>query len=891
MRREFGTPTIPLPAEILKRENRRVNDQEIQLIFAPELREKANVAIEDLREHLSGSPESSERLLSQCARFVEEEEQKIKKASEVYGEIFYEKELNKKEAAEIVLSRAIEVLDDIHKRVKESAGDKEKIIEEALDGLREKQKADEKAMGEIKKIAEQVNQMYAEIDQVRIDIANKEDEIWREHQRERGREVREAREKIDREEFKRKWEEQGFVFMDDDDVDDLISEIYDDTEYMIDADDGEFFSSEEEKEEYDEEIRQQRERLKKYDSYRIQREIESYERMYDKDGSNYRFAVEYLDPIDIAGYPSTSENTKRRSEEARIIFEPLVKKLEKLLRYQNNLEQKLERIIFGNESARLPKDFLKEIRSDIRNYQPEIPKTQKEIYLPVGVSSLLPREPEIHLKPIDAIGYLFWLNNQGRNAKFMVVDTIQETNYQALYNLSPEEARVKAKENGRKDKEWYKAVIDLFHLRNIKMIDFEEIEQSQAFQAAREMIAEMEEKSPIIQKALSSVVEEGVKKKALETAGKDQYGNHRNVSDEEKRNIYDLLDQYGKTEIAFILAKQGLKVGHEKEYRYDLLARILPIYRALSERSEALFKSGNVKIKNKEDRDQALVELSLYLGVYQDFPKSYHLAADLFDAKEEVSKRNRQIEQVELIEKKGASDQEKGILKEKKDMLGQEKKIFKVRAEALDEEVKQAEEESGKDIALVRKVQKTIKDLGLLRDDKQTPDRIIQKWRKIWNEIPDKAWFQSLDLPEFFHPQGVTGMSFEMADEKGIEQKGFREFYSTHKKELEQSKNLPIEANQVVASTDFMAAAKLMVLSEKLQKEYFEKILRPILVNYYITCFRGEEKGVDIKRRELNKSLALQRARHELEDIKTISDAVDFIQRKIVWPIEMELKR
>lgn len=881
MNREIGLPTILRPAENLKQENEPAKTAEAELRLPPELREKMNEQMAAIRENLNNSPELAERVIFQYARFAESERQRVKKAAQIYDEIFFEKKLDEKEAVEMALLRSVEALREISVKLEGASGNEkdskpEKTVKEILDDLSEKQKITVRAVEEIKKIAAEVNRMCAEIEQARTDLFNQEEAMYRAGLTKRARELREAKAKIDRRQFRSEWEQQGWVFRDETEVEDLISELYDDSEYLLAGN----FS---EDEFFNEETRRAKEKFGKYDSYRIQNELEHFEKLYDNDGSQYKFAVEYLDP-------QTAENTKRKSEEKRIIFEPLVKKLEKFLHYQKNLEQKLEKIIFGNESASLPKDFIKEIRADIRQYKAELPRTQKEAYLPVGVSSLLPSERERHLKPIDALGHLFWLNNQGQRVKFMVVDTIQQTNYQALYNLSPEEAREKAKENGTRDKAWYQAVIDLFHLNNIEMIDFEELEQSHEFQTANELIAETADKSSVIKKALSNLVEEGVRKKALVAAGKDQGGSHRNIPEAEKQRISDLLEQYGKTEIAFILAKRGLKVGHEKEYRYDLLARIIPIYRALAERSEAIFKSGNVKIKNKEDRDQALAELSLYLGVYQDFPESYHLAADLLDAKEEVSKRNRQIEQVELTEKKGASDQEKGILKEKKDMLGQEKKIFKVRAEALDEEVKQAEKELGKDIALVRKAQKTIKDLGLLRDDKQTPYRIIQKWRKLWEDIQDKAWFQSLDLPESFYPAGVTGMSFELADEKGREQKGFREFYSTYKKELEQEKELALAANQVVASTDFMAVAKFAALSEKLQQEYFEKILRPILVNYYIARFRGGEAGTNLQRRALNKSLALARARDELAEIKTITEAVDFIQRKIVWPIEMELK-
>lgn len=291
-------------------ENEPVRTVEAELMFSPELQEKMNKNIAIIRQTLSGQPELADRLLGGYNRFVQNEKQRAEKAYQIYEDIFFEKRIDEQEALEIILSRSIDILKEISIKLQgagenEKYSEKEKAVEEIIGDLLEKQKITARAVEEIKKIAAEVNQMCAEIDQTRVDFYNKEEEIYRTRLEDRGRQLREAKEKIDRKEFRSNWEQQGQVFEDDNDLEDLIAELYDGSEYFLDD---EFYGGN--LKEYEEQENQPKEKLKKYDSYKIQNDIKHFENLYDEDGSQYKFAVEYLDP-------QIAENIKRNNEEEK----------------------------------------------------------------------------------------------------------------------------------------------------------------------------------------------------------------------------------------------------------------------------------------------------------------------------------------------------------------------------------------------------------------------------------------------------------------------------------------------------------------------------------------------------------------------------------------------
>lgn len=518
-----------------------------------------------------------------------------------------------------------------------------------------------------------------------------------------------------------------------------------------------------------------------------------------------------------------------RGEISSIVFE-------NLLKYRTNFEKKFEEIIFGKESAELPEDIRFSVEERIREYEPEIKKgDDKEFYLPVGVSSNLPSEEEFRAKPIDALCYLFWMENQGKKIDFMVCDTIQETNYRALYGLEPDAAREKAMENGRRDKEWYEAVKNVFGLDNINIKNYQELEQSSIMKEKSELLDKLEKENPIFAKTFERVIEGSVREKA----------------DKKGKGNLELLKKYGKTEIAFILAENEVKIGHKKEFRYDILSKVIPIYEELKKHIEEI-----PELKNADNKNKVLMELTVYLAHQHNFPPFYHLAIDLFANKEKQNKIALELKQKPDMDNK----ETRQIIKE-----------LKISAKALQgkiqEEVKKFQEEK----RIIDEVEKNLKSLGL----SENPKEAAVRWREAGKSIAEKEWFKKIKLPDFYYPESMANLSFEMRDKENKEVTGWREFYSTYKGETEEEAAL--SANQVIASTNPMSAAKLLVLSNENQRLYAEKVIEPLLANYYLATSKSKDK-------------AIARMRDDMKEVETISDAIGLIQQKIIWPIEMETK-
>jgi len=168
-------------------------------------------------------------------------------------------------------------------------------------------------------------------------------------------------------------------------------------------------------------------------------------------------------------------------------------------------------------------------------------------------------------------------------------------------------------------------------------------------------------------------------------------------------------------------------------------------------------------------------------------------------------------------------------------------------------------------------INSNINQLGLLKERGSDVEKsildVIAAWKELGETIMQKDWHKEIKLPEFYYPKNITGLNPEL--------KTFREPYSTYKGKSEEE--VSIEASQVIASTNPFAAAKMMTLDEKGQRLYWEKVLRPILVNFYIATSKSKEE-------------AISRFNQDIEGVDTISEIIKLIQKKIIWPIELEMK-
>lgn len=723
-------------------------------------------------EQLKDQPEVADRLFAQYAEMVDGMEESIDSLVKMYNDIFFDKHIDKSKAGQAVLGKVTA------------------LLKKSLGALNEDSKDD------------------------KVDIINN---LMTDLRRQ---------EKVEKKTLK----DLEFLAME---LNKIYNEIGDDVvgqETLDMMKEAVILEKEKYGEEFAKKIDKDIALHKKYDSERVKGTIETYRDMYILSSDQERILREVNGMTD-----DDIERIKKDNESERPYYESQVIRLEKLLKLQKNLERKLDQLVYGFEKADLPDNFDTKLFEDIQMYNPELSSSDHP-YLPVGISSELSKEDEVHAKPLDSLAYMFWLQNQKGQSELMVVDTIQESNYQALYGLSAKEAREQAQINGDKDRNWYKNIVGTFHLNNISMTNYQEVEQYSGTKDNIALINEIREGSPIINEALTKLVQGSVKAKSEDETS-------------------ELLEEYGVKEIAFILSKEGQKIGHEKEYRYDVIAKIIPIYKALKDNMEAVPALRKVK---GAKLDETLLELSLYLGYYDKYPDLYHLAAELFDIKKEGNRIKNKVRDAKS--------------KEERSVFLENKKELSVRGEDLRERIKEIRKNQKQEQEEVKPINKTIRALGL---SLEKPENIIAKWNDVCAKIKQEQWFESLKLPEFYYPKGVTAMSFEMQDEQGREFMGFKEFYSTEKGKNKDE--LPIEANQVIASISPMAAAKLMILSADNQKKYFNKVLKPLLVNFYIATSKDKDEAND-------------RLKEDIKNCSTIADIVRVIQDKIIQPLEAHQK-
>ncbi len=556
---------------------------------------------------------------------------------------------------------------------------------------------------------------------------------------------------------------------------------------------------------------------------------------------------ERIDPIDFARF--------KRYKNILATESKIREKLKKLFFYQQNLEKKLEKLVYGHESAGLAENYQKFLASDIENYQPELPKNENGSYFPVGISSVPPGEDEIYRKPIDALLWLLWLENQEQKTELLVADTIQRHNYAVLpKSQKPSDPRMAAIKNGQSDRRWYLSVKKVFALKNIVMTEniqnsqYEErIEKNPKVQEWLKRISELEKTSPVMARAISGLVEPTIQGRVLQEL---------KTKEEEWRSLRS-IDMYGKEELAFILAFPKQKIGHKKEIRYDLLAQIIPIYEELRKRSGEITELSQ-DVENIRNRDQVLVEISLQLAYFNNFSESYFSKARMAFLGKQAQELKRKGSQIEKEPK-----DKKAISVVQKDIRGVSVEIKKIK-EGMRQLQENIEENNRVEI-----IEAAIRKLRI----SENPKEMAIKWRELGRRLSQEEWFRNLELPEFYYPKGITSLSFDV-NNRG-EFMNFREPYSTYRGENEEE--LAIESNQMIASTNLLAAAKVMVLSEKGQKTYFEKVLRPLIVNYYVATSKSKEE-------------AKMRFQEDFEEVVTISEVIELIQQKIIWPLELELQ-
>lgn len=297
----------------------------------------------------------------------------------------------------------------------------------------------------------------------------------------------------------------------------------------------------------------------------IQDIIQGIEREY----GDTREMLDVLGKHEIA--KGTYEKMRATAEENAKKFQPMTKKLTKILKQRKRMRTAFEAVLYGREPAVLPKEFFTDFEKAVDHIRPELPVSERTPYFPVGISKELPKWERVlagegkSVKPIDLYNFLFWLNNQGREISIPVCDETQALNYEVLYGKTHEDALESARAIGRVEREQYERIVQTFGLSHIRIVSSKEFfkdteKKNEKFEKYQVLLKELSETSTW-REAFLGMVGESVSRQSA-NAGEYQ---------EKKVSVLP----YALEELALILSTNGLKLSHPNEARYDAIAVVL----------------------------------------------------------------------------------------------------------------------------------------------------------------------------------------------------------------------------------------------------------------------------------------------------------------------------
>ncbi|MDD3284012.1 MAG: hypothetical protein PHZ07_00260 [Patescibacteria group bacterium] len=292
----------------------------------------------------------------------------------------------------------------------------------------------------------------------------------------------------------------------------------------------------------------------------------------------------------------------------------------------------------------------------------------------------------------------------------------------------------------------------------------------------------------------------------------------------------DILSGYPKEEVAFILGYNGLKIGHEKEFRYDILAKIISVYKLLKEHKDEIREIIKTSPERENydpksiirDSDRYIKDLSVFLGSLEGLSEEYKQM--LIQLSELEIKEPHQKEQIAILKK------------------------------SIKEYLKTNPNDNNTKINLNK-----FKGAGLFQWEQRY---ILNSYSGIAKQIKNKKWYDDSKFPEFYYIQDA-GKSFGVKDEDN-DYFDFREFYSSYKEDIS-----PEDLNQIVSKSGWQSFATFFALNRETQTKYFNSQIKPLLENYYLAT-------------SINKNQAIERYKKDSKNFSTFFDVILFIQKNII---------
>lgn len=522
-----------------------------------------------------------------------------------------------------------------------------------------------------------------------------------------------------------------------------------------------------------------------------------------------------------------------QAEKEKQSYEYLIRQLQtNLLPMQHDFERRVWEVLHGRDVAKLPTRFFEELEASLTHeatIADRVPYDEcEDIYFPVGISKDIRAWEQVWngemkaTKPIDMYAYLFWLNNLDRPVTLVVADAAQKVNYMAREGQDPMTAAENARKVGIMEGRMYESIINRFGLNNIRIEFFDDVFDSVIEGVSRE-------KAYAEQHGVLTV--EYYHHMAVRFADHPMFRQAFDEIVQQSATMGERDIQYGALEIGFILARGGTKVSHLREARYDVVAWYL---------------------KNLEDAIEAIVQM-----------KDEERAALGFDALADVEMRDL----LELPEDTSNDDldaktiQLAQLASSLKQQLRDELNRRKGRGKAENNRVAQEYYS-----AAMEQVSR-ISEIRVPRE---------QAFGKKEKRMLRKAFPVSypITVPKVTARQVGWRNTKNQGQEKTVIK--FREPYSTYF--YEDPQDAFVYAAQVIASPEGQVGGKILTLDARVQQQYAETVLRPLLTQF----FRSIESlpadapyfaEVDASKEEI---------RRRCFAAESMSDVLEFIQEYIV---------
>src|SRR5680860_1613624 len=107
--------------------------------------------------------ESTDLLFSEYSKIVDSINENAKEVSELYKEMFYEKEIDQGELAQAILQRATDLILSGNERLENAEGKEKEIINELIQEFRKQKEANRRELEEFRKVSKELNAKHKDL--------------------------------------------------------------------------------------------------------------------------------------------------------------------------------------------------------------------------------------------------------------------------------------------------------------------------------------------------------------------------------------------------------------------------------------------------------------------------------------------------------------------------------------------------------------------------------------------------------------------------------------------------------------------------------------------------------------------------------------------------------